>query len=61
MKFSGRSEHTRLDEVVAGFRPVAADELAAKVVPHAAGPRREQRHVGAPVRLELELAADAGY
>src|SRR5262249_48339012 len=46
-----------MDEVVADLRPFQADGLVADVVPHAGGPRREDRDVGAALALELELRA----
>src|SRR5690606_18432064 len=44
-----------VDQVVAMLGPRAARRLVADVVPHPARTRREQRDVGAPLPLELEL------
>src|SRR5262249_36478275 len=44
-----------VDQVVADLRPVQARGRITDVVPHARGPRREDRDVRAALSLELEL------
>src|SRR5436309_229139 len=51
----GKERGPAMDQVVAHLRPVQARGRVADVVPHAGGPRREDRHVGPALALELEL------
>src|SRR5213594_1961367 len=51
----GKERAHAMDQVVAHLRPVQARGRVADVVPHAGGPRREDRHVGPALALELEL------
>jgi hypothetical protein len=59
MKLSGIQPGYPMDQFVGNLRPFGAGFRSADVMAHAAGSRREQRHVGAALALEFQLRLHA--